>query len=1163
MDLGESKIYLCLVALCCGPTQEDADFLRSLGTLLRVPLTEQASCITMLTAVSQSSNPFQMAEELALKLRENIDQNTALEKFCMLFLLCFYPPDPATIAAASTANQQQLNQRQMEKLYQHVQFNAKTSVIFRRLAFLLRIKLTTVTKLETMAIEHWQLMQNSFSNNDAEDDSAISASTGGASDSTRNSTTSSKRSRRKGVIRGLKIGATAAGAGVLLGVTGGLAAPALAAGLAHIGLGAAATLTTTASVAAILGTGGAGLAGYKMNRRLKVVKTFEFHAINQAAAEDDDQNKEKENNTGMTVYVCVSGYLRSPGPVLPKLKNTSNQKEQEENTKTNSNNKKTAEEEESSSSPAKQGNNRREGNGRRGLFGRRRNNTDKEDMNMPSTGNTDADDNNDNKEEDIPDWMQQFTGEDEEVIEVEGGKRQEEGKQQRRGLFRRRGRKEQQDSSSAQSPNNSSNNNNNKSPSKSLLGAKSSAATSPEFYEPWGAQPPVMFPQHVLDRYYAVVAPDKRFLVPMLLQKYRKKFKKEQRRLRKQSSNGGDSDEGSADLEDLANSNNTDFLPKPSGEQAYANNSSDDELDADIDYGLTPDDQAFVDSMNAVMGDAITSTSTTDKDGKKKTAEEKLFALLEREYGVHPLQIMEAAESSRKEQQEMEVSTMDMYRSLLEKGQARMESILTVGHSTDVKPAKTVGDQTDLLNDPIENPHVVEMMNLVQNPWDKPFTMEDRQKDDAEANNNPDGVGDEEDVLIKLDEDNTDEEQVNKIIEDLNNLFVEIDDPDADTKNKSADNDNEDDQISSHELSLNEEMQKLEIDTTTGSNSKGRHEKFRRKLFGNKAKQLKAKADQATDIYWWRESVARTGDQYTLIWEPKILLECGRCVENLVKESASKGALSALQFTALAPIILTMTLPVVILSVVTILDNYWSVATAAADEAGELLADALLSGAHGNRPVVLVGYSVGGRVVASCLRSLARVAESRDDRDDDDGGAGDEPEIGGVSSGNKDASSSPSKQQRGGGGGGLRDFMTNTKARKARAKTIVRDAVIIGAPLDCNTRRWTRRRSVVQGRLINVYNSKDWVLALLYRYKSWSVVKLAGLKPVQCNPIDGLPSIENYNVSDIVTGHDKYHARIREILDRVGVGDVNCEHTHSHYFSTGVVEILKEEPKQA
>lgn len=669
-----------------------------------------------------------------------------------------------------------------------------------------------------------------------------------------------------------------------------------------------------------------------------------------------------------------------------------------------------------------------------------------------------------------------------------------------------------------------------------------------------------MFPRHVLDRYYAVVAPDKRFLVPMLLQKYRKKFKREQRRLKKQASSqeagetGSDDGSADADLEDNG------YLPKPSGAMAYANNSSDDELDADIDYGLTSDDQAFVDSLSAIF-----STSNTDKDGnleegKEETAEDKLFALLEQEYGVHPLQIMEAAESSRKEQQEMDASSTAMCRSLLQKGQARMESLLTAGHSKDDKPK--VQEDADVLNDPVQNQHLVEMMNY-QNPWDKPFTMEEFEKTTSTEEATSVNEGEDEDVLIKLDEDHTDEDKVNKIIDDLNSLFEEMDETanndnndmaTDDTNGKSTAQTTTSDQQSNHEMTLDEEMQKLEIDT---SDRKG-HKKLRKKLFEKKATKLKAKADEATDIYWWRESVARTGDQYTLVWEPSILLDCGRCVENLVAESAAKGALSALQFTALAPIILTMTLPVVILSVVTILDNYWSVATAAADEAGELLADALMSGAHGNRPVVLVGYSVGGRVVASCLRSLARVAESRDDRDDDDEEEGDEPETGGVSDGKK---GSPTKQQQ--QRGGLRDFMTNTKARKARAKTIVRDAVIIGAPLDCNTRRWTRRRSVVQGRLINVYSSKDWVLALLYRYKSWSVAELAGLQPVECNPIDGLPSIENYNVSDIVSGHDKYHSRIREILDRVGVGDVNCEHTHSHYFSTGAMEIVKEEPKKA
>ncbi|CAJ1935284.1 unnamed protein product [Cylindrotheca closterium] len=1134
MDLSESKIYLCLVALCCGPTQEDADFLRSLGTLLKVPQTEQASCITMLTAVSQSSNPFQMAEELALKLRENIDQNTALEKFCMLFLICFYP-----LQVDSSAK----NQRQTEKLYQHVQFNAKTSVIFRRLAFLLRIKLSTVTKLEAMAIEQWKELQDAAATSTTtatttdEDDSAISATTSKTSSST-SSTSSSKRSRRKGVIRGLKIGATAAGAGVLLGVTGGLAAPALAAGLAHIGLGAAATFTTTASVAAILGTGGAGLAGYKMNRRLKVVHTFEFQAINNQHLKDSDKDdKEKKGNenenatttTGMTVYVCVTGYLRSPGPAPPKLKKNKkkNRKGDKEQTST------TIEEEgEESASPSKQSSERRGWFGRKGS--QNSNDTNSDMNNIASSAEK-----TDSSEGDIPAWMAPFT-DDTPDDEGEGGKK-------RRGFFGR-GRNNSQDSNASSE----------KPKSQSIMAARSSAYTSPEFYEPWGAQPPVMFPRHVLDRYYAVVAPDKRFLVPMLIQKYRKKYKREQRRLRKQASSsgggGGDSDDGSADLDDMGNS--TDYLPKSSGLLPYDwNNTSDDELDAEIDYGLTPDDQdIFVDSTSC----------DTDPDGNpkgeiqaiKETADEKLFALLEQEYGVHPLQIMEAAEKSRKEQEEMAGSTAEMYRSLLQKGQARMESLLTVGHSSDKKPKKD--GPTDLLNDPIEHQHLVEMMNY-QRPWDKVFTMEDRQKD-TEVNaaaaasetisttiSDPDG--NQEDVLIKLDEDNTDEEKVNKIIEDLNNLFEEIDEASEDTNTAKSTGQNSDQ--STHEKSLNEEMQKLEIDTNEGRKGFKFFDK-------NKVKSLEAKAENATDIYWWRESVARTGDQYTLVWEPSILLDCGRCVENLVKESAAKGALSALQFTALAPIIMTMTLPVVILSVVTLLDNYWSMATAAADEAGELLADALLSGAHGNRPVVLVGYSVGGRVVASCLRSLARVAESRDDRDDDEGEAIDEPEIGGESAGGKNPASS-AKQQR----DLLRDFMANTKARRERAKTIVRDAVIIGAPLDCNTRRWTRRRSVVQGRLINVYNSKDWVLALLYRYKSWSVVKLAGLQPVECSPIDGLPSIENYNVSDIVTGHDKYHTKIREILDLVGVGDVNCEHAHSHYFSTDAVEILKEEPTKS
>ncbi|CAN0522002.1 unnamed protein product, partial [Ectocarpus sp. 12 AP-2014] len=79
--------------------------------------------------------------------------------------------------------------------------------------------------------------------------------------------------------RGFKIGAAMIGGGTLLAVTGGLAAPALAAGIAAsssvIGVTAAATLSgfaTTAWMATLFGAGGAGLVGYKMDRRTKGVK---------------------------------------------------------------------------------------------------------------------------------------------------------------------------------------------------------------------------------------------------------------------------------------------------------------------------------------------------------------------------------------------------------------------------------------------------------------------------------------------------------------------------------------------------------------------------------------------------------------------------------------------------------------------------------------------------------------------------------------------------------------------------------------------------------------------------------------------------------------------------------------------------------------------------
>ena len=55
----------------------------------------------------------------------------------------------------------------------------------------------------------------------------------------------------------------------------------------------------------------------------------------------------------------------------------------------------------------------------------------------------------------------------------------------------------------------------------------------------------------------------------------------------------------------------------------------------------------------------------------------------------------------------------------------------------------------------------------------------------------------------------------------------------------------------------------------------------------------------------------------------------------------------------------------------TSIDNPFAVARNRSEKAGEVLADALINKAQGERPVTLIGYSLGSRVIYSCLRSLA------------------------------------------------------------------------------------------------------------------------------------------------------------------------------------------------
>ncbi|PWY89582.1 DUF726-domain-containing protein [Aspergillus sclerotioniger CBS 115572] len=225
----------------------------------------------------------------------------------------------------------------------------------------------------------------------------------------------------------------------------------------------------------------------------------------------------------------------------------------------------------------------------------------------------------------------------------------------------------------------------------------------------------------------------------------------------------------------------------------------------------------------------------------------------------------------------------------------------------------------------------------------------------------------------------------------------------------------------------------------------------------------------------WRVIGADT-EVFGLRWETEPLMKLGNAMNLLVTSAAWAAGGQVLSRTIFAQIMSAVMLPLGLLKVARVADNPFSVAKARADKAGEVLADALISKVQGERPVTLVGYSMGSRVIFSCLQSLA----------------------------------------------------------KRGAYGLVESAILMGSPTPSNAPHWRRLRSVVSGRLINVYSENDAVLALLYRTSSLQL-GVAGLQPVQ-----GVTGVENLDVSDTVSGHLRYQFLIGRILGLVGLQSIDA-----------------------
>jgi hypothetical protein len=168
--------------------------------------------------------------------------------------------------------------------------------------------------------------------------------------------------------------------------------------------------------------------------------------------------------------------------------------------------------------------------------------------------------------------------------------------------------------------------------------------------------------------------------------------------------------------------------------------------------------------------------------------------------------------------------------------------------------------------------------------------------------------------------------------------------------------------------------------------------------------------------------------------------------------------------------------PLSLLRISKLLDNPWHICIVRAEKAGYCLAEAIARRVQGNRPVSLVGYSLGARAIYTCLMTLA----------------------------------------------------------ERRQLNLVDSAVLIGAPAPSESRVWSTLKSVVSGRLINVYSETDYLLAFLYRTSNVQF-GLAGLQAVRAE------GVENYDVGDLcsVGGHTRYRHMVGTIMRDIGWDDVD------------------------
>ncbi|KAL6993466.1 hypothetical protein U1Q18_011582 [Sarracenia purpurea var. burkii] len=211
-------------------------------------------------------------------------------------------------------------------------------------------------------------------------------------------------------------------------------------------------------------------------------------------------------------------------------------------------------------------------------------------------------------------------------------------------------------------------------------------------------------------------------------------------------------------------------------------------------------------------------------------------------------------------------------------------------------------------------------------------------------------------------------------------------------------------------------------------------------------------------------------ERYALQWESKNLIAVSTAIQDwLTSRVAMELMKQGAMLTVLSTLLTALAWPAALFAATDFIDSKWTIAVDRSDKAGKLLAEVLIKGLQGQRPVTLVGFSLGARVIFKCLQFLAETEHNAE---------------------------------------------------------LVERVVLLGAPIAIKDENWEAARKVVAGRFVNAYSTNDWMLGVAFR-ASLLTKGLSGIQPID------VPGIENVDVTQLIEGHSSYLWATQQILEQL------------------------------